>query len=148
MNYSVYISAAKKVSSLGQNELSKEFIDHANYLEQRKISYLTFDILVGQVKSFTGAKFDSFRVIREKEGVSIMFIFKSGQNTHRINTTLKSDGGIVWCDGNLFSNRVSTNNFMKLIRHLVNYDKDIINILNDKQIDINDLRVVNRTFYI
>ena len=47
MNYSVYISAAKEVSVLGQSDLAKKFIKHANSLEERKIADLKFDVLVG-----------------------------------------------------------------------------------------------------
>ena len=148
MNYSVYISAAKEVSSLGQSDLAKKFTEHANSLEERKISDLKFDILVGQTKTFKAARFESFRVIREKEAVTLMFIFKSGENTHRINTTLNNDGKIIWCDGNLFSNRVSVNSFIKLIYHLTNYNKSILDVLKEKQISVNDLQVINRTFYI
>jgi hypothetical protein len=124
MNYSIYISAAKEVSVFGQTDLAKKFIKHANSLEERKITDLKFDVLVGSTKTFDGAKYDSFRVIREKEAVTLMFIFKSGENTHRINATLNNDGRITWCDGNLFSNRVSVNSFIKLIYHLTNYNKN------------------------
>jgi hypothetical protein len=148
MNYSVYISAAKEVSTLGQTDLAKKFIKHANSLEERKIAYLKFDVLVGSTKTFSGAKYDSFRVIREKEAVTLMFIFKSGENTHRINATLNLDGKITWCDGNLFSNRISVNSFVKLIYHLTNYNKNILDILKEKEISVNDLQVINRTFYI
>ena len=148
MDYTTYISAANQVSSLGQTDLSKNFIKHANSLEERKITDLKFDVLVGSTKTFSGAKYDSFRVIREKESVTLMFIFKSGENTHRINATLNNDGRITWCDGNLFSNRVSVNSFIKLIYHLTNYNKNILDVLKEKQISLNDLRVIKRTFYI
>ena len=148
MDYTTYISAANQVSSLGQTDLSKNFIKHANSLEERKITDLKFDVLVGSTKTFSGAKYDSFRVIREKEAVTLMFIFKSGENTHRINATLNLDGKITWCDGNLFSNRFSVNSFIKLIYHLTNYNKNILDILKEKQISVNDLQVINRTFYI
>ena len=148
MNYSIYISAAKEVSVFGQTDLAKKFIKHANSLEERKITDLKFDVLVGSTKTFDGAKYDSFRVIREKEAVTLMFIFKSGENTHRINATLNNDGRITWCDGNLFSNRVSVNSFIKLIYHLTNYNKNILDVLKEKQISVNDLQIINRTFYI
>ena len=149
MKYSTYVSASEKVASLGQNLLAKKFIEHANLIEQKKIEGLKFDILVGKVKAFLDAKFNSVRVIREKEAITVMFIFTSGQNnTHRINCTLRKNGEIVWCDGNLFKNRVSVKNFTKLFYHLTNYNKDIRNILKESGISVDSLNVVNRTFYI
>ena len=148
MDYTTYISAAKQVASLGQKDLSLKFIKHAELLEEMKIINMKFDILVGEVKAFKNAKFQSVRVIREKEAVTLMFIFKSGVNTHRINATLNNDGKITWCDGNLFSNRVSVNSFIKLLYHLTNYNKNILDVLKEKEISVNDLQVINRTFYI
>jgi len=146
MNYSTYISAAETLKSLGQKEKAEEFIKHANDIEDRKISQIDFDILVGEVKSFKNAKFHSVRVIREKEGNTIMCIFKSGDNTHRINSTIKNDGSLVWSDGNLFQNRKSVNNFNKLVNHLKNYKKEIIKISNELSIN-GDLKLVSRTYY-
>jgi hypothetical protein len=148
MKYSTYVSASEKVSAFGQNDLAKRLIEHANLIEQKKIEDLKFDILVGKVKAFDNAIFHSVRVLREKEAITVMFIFTSGQNTHRINCTLKQNGEIVWCDGNLFKNRSSVKNFTKLFYHLTNYNKDIRNVLKESEISVNSLNVVNRTFYI
>jgi hypothetical protein len=89
MNYTTYISASEQVSTLGQKDLAKRFIKHANDIVSKQLNTFNFDILVG-VKPFIGAKFVETRILREKESNTIMFIFKSGTNTHRINTTLKS----------------------------------------------------------
>ena len=148
MDYKTYISAAKKVSSLGQKELSMKFIKHAELLEEMKIIDMKFDILVGEVKLFKGAKFQSTRVIREKEGNTIIFIFISGDNTHRINVTINKDGSVSWLDGNKFSNRQSVNSFIKLFKHLRNYKKDIIKLLEELSLTDKDLNFLNRTFYI
>jgi hypothetical protein len=148
MDYTTYISAAKQVSSLGQKELSLKFIKHAELLEEMKIIDMKFDILVGEVKSFRDAKFQSVRVIREKEGNTIVFIFHSGDNTHRVNVTISKDGSISWLDGNKFSNRHSVNSFIKLFKHLKNYKKDIIKLLEELSLNDSDLNFLNRTFYI
>jgi hypothetical protein len=148
MKYSVYMSLAQRLRSYGQKEKALEVIKHANSIEEKKINQIDFDILVGRVKPFKGAKFDSVQVLREKEGNTIMCIFKSGvNNTHRINSTIKSDGSLVWCDGNLFENRLSVNNFNKLVNHLKNYNKDIRNILEEMSLVDSEIKVVPRTYY-
>lgn len=146
MDYSTYISAAEKVAALGQKELSKKFLSHASDIVKKKVLEYNFDILVGQVKTFIGAKFVETRVLREKESNTIMFIFKSGINTHRINTTLKNNGEIVWHDGNLFSNRKSVRDFDKLIMILVEYNRDIQKLM--KEMNITEIKIISRTFYI
>jgi hypothetical protein len=113
-----------------------------------KIIDMKFDILVGEVKSFNNAKFQSARVIREKEGNTIIFIFSSGDNTHRVNVTINKDGYVSWLDGNKFSNRQSVNSFIKLFKHLRNYKKDIIKLLDELSLTETDLKFSNRTFYI
>ena len=147
MNYSTYISAAEKLSSFGQKQRALSLIKHANELEEKKINEFDFDILVGEVKTFSSAKFDSVRVLREKEGNTIMCIFKSGNNTHRINSTMKNDGSLLWSDGNLFVNRKSVNNFNKLLNHLKNYQKDVKKVLTDLALDNKDISIINRTYY-
>lgn len=146
MNYSTYISAADKLSSLGQKDLSKRFIEHANSLEDKKISIFKFDILVGEVKEFKGAKYHSIQVLRERECNTLITIFTSGENTHRINSTIKPNGELVWNDGNLFSNRKSVNDFTKLVNHLKLYKKDLKKILKEMGID-GDLSTRLRTYY-
>ena len=148
MDYKTYISAAKQVSTLGQKDLSLRFIKHAELLEEMKIIDMKFDILVGEVKSFNNAKFQSARVIREKEGNTIIFIFASGDNTHRVNVTVNKDGSVSWLDGNKFSNRQSVNSFIKLFNHLKNYKKDIIKLLDELSLNETNLKFSNRTFYI
>ena len=103
MNYTTYISAAEKLMTFGQKNKANSLIEHANKIEERKISELKFNILVGEVKEFKDAKFTEARVLREKEANTIMFIFKSGNdNTHRINTTINKDGSINF----IYSNNI------------------------------------------
>ena len=149
MNYTTYISAAEKLSTLGQKKIASSFIEHANKIEERKISELKFNILVGETKPFKDAKFTEARVLREKEANTIMFIFKSGNdNTHRINTTINKDGSVKWQSGNLLLDRHSVKNLDKLLKHISNYKKDIVKVLGDMKIDKKNLKVINRTFYI
>lgn len=148
MRYTTYISAAEKLSTLGQKEIAKKFLSHASDIVTKRVSEFDFDILVGQVKHFNGAKFVETRVLREKEASTIMFIFKSGTNTHRINTTLRHNGEIVWHDGNHFCNRKSVRCFEKLVGIIVEYNKDIQKLLTEMQLDQNKLRLIQRTFYL
>jgi hypothetical protein len=148
MRYTTYISAAEKLSALGQKEIAKKFLSHANDIVTKRISEFDFDILVGQVKHFNGAKFAETRVLREKEANTIMFIFKSGTNTHRINTTLRHNGEIVWHEGNHFCNRKSVKSFEKLIGVIVEYSTDIQKLLTEMQLNQNKLRLIQRTFYL
>jgi hypothetical protein len=149
MNYTTYISAAEKLITFGQKSKANSFIEHANKIEERKISELKFNILVGEVKAFEDAKFIEARVLREKESNTIMFIFKSGNdNTHRINTTINKDGSVKWQSGNLFLDRYSVKNFDKLLRHITNYQKDIISVITAMSIGKEAINLVNRTFYI
>jgi hypothetical protein len=148
MKYTTYISAAEKLSALGQKEISKKFLTHANEIVNKRLTEFDFDILVGQVKHFDGAKFAETRVLREKEASTIMFIFKSGTNTHRINTTLRHNGEIVWHDGNHFCNRKSVKSFEKLINIIVEYNKDIHKLLNEMQLKSDALKLIQRTFYL
>lgn len=154
MNYTTYISAAEKLTTFGQKNKSMCIIKHAIEMEERKIKELEFDILVGEVKPFNDAKFISARVIREKEGNTIMFIFASGSpfglnsNTHRINTTINKDGSIKWHEGNLFLNRKSVKSFDKLVKHLFNYQKDMIKVLTELSLNKDAINILSRTFYI
>ena len=149
MDYTTYISAAENLATLGQKNIANSFVEHANKMEQRKISELKFDILVGEVKVFKNAKFFESSVIREREANTIMIIFKSdGDNTHLINATINKDGSVKWQSGNLLLDRHSVKNLDKLLKHISNYKKDIVKVLSDMKIDKKNLKVINRTFYI
>lgn len=148
MRYTTYISAADKLSALGQKELAKRFLSHANQIVEKRVSEFDFDVLVGHVKAFNGAKFVETRVLREKESNTIMFIFKSGSNTHRINTTVRHTGEIVWHDGNHFCNRKSVRFFERLVGIIVEYNKDLQKLLYEMGLKPTDLKITHRTFYL
>jgi len=145
MDYKTYISAARKLKSLGQKKKADDFIEHANKLQKKDIEQLSFDILVGEVKVFKDAKFQSAQFIKEKEGNTIMIIFNSGvNNTHRINATVEN-GVVKYYGGNLFNDRKSVNNYQILLKKLANFQKDIQEGIKVKP---EDVKVINRSFYI
>lgn len=149
MNYSTYISAAEKLSSFGQKQRASLFIKHANELEQKKIDDLKFNILVGEVRPFKDARFHSVQVIREREANSIMCIFQSDiNNTHRINAKIKPGGEVQWSDGNLFLDRQSVKSYERLLDYLTSYQNDVQKLLGEIEVKREDLKIVNRSFYI
>jgi hypothetical protein len=149
MNYSTYISAAEKLSSFGQKQRASLFIKHANDLEQKKIDDLKFNILVGEVRPFKDARFHSVQVIREREANSIMCIFQSDtNNTHRINAKIKPGGEVQWSDGNLFLDRQSVKSYERLLDYLTSYQNDVQKLLGEIEIKREDLKIINRSFYI
>lgn len=147
MNYSTYISAAEKLSSFGQKQKASNIISHANELEKKKIKDLKFNILVGEVRPFNDAKFHSVQILREREANTIMCIFQSDVNTHRINAKIKPGGEVRWSDGNLFLDRQSVKSYEKLLDYLSNQN-EVQKLLNEIDLKKEDLKVVNRSFYI
>ena len=148
MNYSTYASAAEKLSSFGQKQKALALIKHASDLELKKINDLKFNILVGEVRPFKDAKFHSAQIIREREANTIMCIFQSDVNTHRINAKIKPGGEVQWSDGNLFLDRQSVKSYERLLDYLTNYQNDVQKLLSEIELKKDDLKVVNRTFYI
>jgi len=147
MNYKTYISASELASSYKQLKLSKDFAEHAINLEKKGIEKLSFDILVGS-REFKNAKYDYSRVIKESKSNTLLMVFKSGDNTHRLNLKVSKCGSLSWTDGNLFSNRRSVNDFQKLIIKISKYQNDLVSLLNEVSLKTEDLKLVNRTFYI
>ena len=149
MNYSTYISAAENLSSFCQKQKALALINHANELERKKINELKFNILVGEVRPFKDAKFHSVQVIREREANTIICIFQSDMvNTHRINAKIKPGGEVQWSDGNLFMDRQSVKSYQRLLDYLTNYQSDVQKLLGEIEIKRDDIKVVNRSFYI
>ena len=148
MEYTTYISASEKLSNYGQKARSIELAEYANMLERKKINVLSFDMLVGNIREFKGAKFESIRVIKENSATSILSIFTYESNTFRINSTIDSNGEISWREGNLFSNRLSVKNYEKLIKIVCLYQSDMKKMLSEKSLTVNDIKVQNRTFYL
>ena len=69
-------------------------------------------------------------------------------NTHRINAKIKPDGEVQWSDGNLFMDRQSVKSYQRLLDYLTNYQSDFQKLLGEIEIKRDDIKVVNRSFYI
>jgi hypothetical protein len=154
MKYSTYVSAAERLSLLGQKKKATELIEHALKQEKKKIDLLKFDILVGEVKAFKDAKFHSAQVMKERESNTIMCIFQSEvksenmTNTHRICASIRQTGEVVYTDGNLFLDRKSVKSFERLLQYLIGYRSDVRKLLREAGIDKSHIRLSSRTFYI
>jgi len=83
----------------------------------------------------------------EKASVLVKHANDVEENTHRINSTIKSDGTLVWSDGNLFNNRRSANNFSRLLNHLKNYQKDVRKVLKEMSLEGKEINLLTRTYY-
>jgi hypothetical protein len=145
-NHHTYMSAADKLKKHGQKDRANKIISHSVEMESKKISTMSFDILVGP-REFPGAKYEKTMVMRESGSKGITFIFTSGNNTHRILTTVSENGGISWRDGNKFANRKSVNDFQKLVSTLSTFDKEIIKLMDEMNLTSDILKVISRTFY-
>lgn len=149
MKYSTYVSAAERLSLLGQKKKAAEFLAHALKQERKKIDQLNFDILVGEVRPFRDAKFHSAQILRERESNTLMCLFQSESvNTHKICATIRQNGEVSYSDGNLFLDRKSVRSFEKLLEFLIGYQPDVKKLLDESGIDQKSIRVLNRTFYI
>lgn len=149
LDYSTYMNASKEVTSMGQSKKGEEFRKHAKEMEMKKINTMSFDILVGDVRTFNDAKYISTDIIREVGAKGFIVNFESsGGNTHRVFTTLNSDGSVVWRDYNKFSNRKSVNEFQSLLQMISSFQPDMIKMLDEMNLKPENLKVVQRTFYI
>lgn len=148
LNYSTYTNTAGKFKQHGQSSRSQRLITHAYEMEARKINQMSFDILVGETRTFDDAKFKSASVIRESGAKGILCIFESGNNTHRVLSTINPNGDIVWRDYNKFVNRKSVNEYQKLLKTLSTFHPDIKKLLEEMKLTSDSIRVVSRTFYI
>ena len=148
LNYSTYMSAADKIEDLGQKEKADEIRKHAKSQANKGIEMMTFGILVGGVREFPNAKFESLNVTKLPTLYILNTVFKSDNNTHQINCVIGTDGSIRWESGNKFSNRKSVNDFSKLIKILAKSNEQLINFVENNGLTPEDLRLEARTFYI
>jgi hypothetical protein len=147
LDYSTYMSAADKIASYGQTKRSEEIKAHAKDMARMIINDMDFDILVGSVRPFPGAKFHTGRVFKSGTAWTLQVIFKSGENTHNVTCQLTVGGEITWTEGNKFMNRKSAIKFQQLVQQLAKYQPDFVGFLNEYQLNSDDLKVVLRTFY-
>lgn len=148
LDYSTYTKAADKLAQHGQKARAEKIRAHASERELESVKRMTFDILVGETRSFNDAKFKSASTIRESGSKGILCIFESGTNTHRVFSTINPDGSVVWRDYNKFANRKSVNEYQKLIRLLSTFQPEIKKLLEEMNLTPEKLIVVSRSFYI
>ncbi len=148
LNYSTYTSAVDKLGQYGQRGRADRIKAHAEEMELLHINDMKFDILVGESRTFPGAKYSSVQVMRETSSKAILMIFKSGDNTHRVLANISPDGTIVWRDFNKFANRRSVNEYQKAIRLLASFNPAVKKLIEEMSLTPESLNVVSRTFYI
>lgn len=149
LDYSTYMSAADKLAAHGQKGKSDRLRGHAEEMEMKRINEMSFDILVGETRTFNDAKFSKATISREKNAYGIMCIFNSEPNhTHRVYATINNDGSIDWREYNKFANRKSVNEYQKLLKLLASFQPEVKKLLAEMKLDSSQLRVVSRTFYV
>jgi len=147
LDYSTYTSAADKMASYGQTDKAEEIRSHAKKMARMIIDNMTFGILVGNVRNFPSAKFDSGRIFKSGNAYTLQVIFKSDDNTHIVNSKVTDNGEIAWTDGNKFMNRGSVIKFQQLVQQLGKFQPDFVSFLNENDLKTDDFKVVLRTFY-
>jgi hypothetical protein len=157
MNHTTYISASNKMEILGQSKTSKRMREHAKTMAYKSIKKLKFDILVGEIREYKDAYFESFRLdkrpgddnISPDKAWSMYMIFKSGKdNTHSIISHIDNNGNIKWDSGNKFMSRKSVNEFINLISLLSEFEEGFSKYFSHTKLNAKNLNVQNRTFYI
>jgi hypothetical protein len=148
LNYSTYMSAADKLSGFGQTDKAKELKSHAVKMSRKVADDMTFGIMVGGVRPFPDAKFTSLDIFKTGGGWTLQVIFQSGNNTHRIGCSASDTGEVTWRDGNKFIDRKSVVNFQKALVSLANSQDELVNYLNETGLNPEDIKLVQRTFYV
>ena len=148
LDYSTYSSAAAKLKQHGQKARAAKLSSHAEEMEMKRINQMSSDILVGETRPFNDAKYKSVNVLRESGAKGIVCIFESGNNTHRVLSTINADGSVIWRDYNKFANRKSVNEYQKLLRMLGEFQPEVKKLLEEMNLTPDSLKVVPRTFYI
>lgn len=147
LDYSTYMSAADRLQKIGQIDRADDIRDHAADMSKRRIQEETFKIIVGDVREFPQAKFNSLSTFKSGSSWLIRGIFQSGNSTHRIDCDLNFDGQIIWKAGNKFGDRISVRKFQKVILQLAPIQDDFQDMLQKTGLDVEDLKLEDRTFY-
>lgn len=148
LDYSTYMSAADKLASYGQTDRAKEIRSHAVDMSRKEIDSMTFGILVGNVRPFPDAKFTSLDIFKSGSGWIMNSVFQSGNNTHKVTSSISDTGEITWMEGNKFLDRRSVLNFQKMIVKLCESQDDLQSFLSENGLSPEDLKPVLRTFYV
>ena len=148
LDYSTYMSAADKLAAYGQTDRAKDIRSHAVDMSRKAIDSMTFGILVGGVRPFADAKFTSLDVFKSGSGWIMNSVFQSGNNTHKVTSSVSPTGDITWMEGNKFLDRKSVLNFQKMIVKLCESQDDLQSFLSEHGLSPEDLKPVLRTFYV
>jgi hypothetical protein len=148
LDYSTYMSAADKLAGYGQTDRAKELRNHAFDMSRKEIDNITFGILVGGVRPFPDAKFTSLEIFKSGSGWIMNAIFQSGNNTHKVTSSVSETGEITWMEGNKFLDRKSVMNFQKILVKLCNSQDDLQTFLSENGLNPEDLKPILRTFYV
>jgi hypothetical protein len=148
LDYSTYMSAADKLASYGQTDRAKEIRSHAFDMSRKEIDNMTFGILVGNVRPFPDAKFTNLDIFKSGSGWVMNAVFQSGNNTHKVTSSVSPTGDITWSDGNKFLDRKSVLNFQKVVVKLCESQDDLKSFLLENGLKPDNLKPVLRTFYI
>lgn len=148
LNYSTYASAADKIDKLGQKEKSEELLRHGLKMSRKFSDEATFSIVVGDVREFPSAKFESLNIFKSYGVWTLRAIFKSDSvNTHRIDSTVSNDGKIEWKDGNKFLDKKSTLRFQGVINEISSFQLDFQSFFSETGLTTEDLKLVLRTYF-
>lgn len=148
LDYSTYMSVADKLAGYGQTDRAKEIKAHAVDMSRKAIDSMTFGILVGNVRPFPDAKFTSLDIFKSGSGWIMNSVFQSGNNTHKVTSSVSDTGEITWMEGNKFLDRRSVLNFQKMIVKLCESQDDLQSFLSENGLSPEDLKPVLRTFYV
>lgn len=147
LDYSTYISAADKLDQFGQTKKADELRDHAVNMSRKFADENTFGILVGDVRPFPDAKFESLSIFKAGDSWCLRGIFHSGSATHRIDSTVNPNGEIVWKEGNKFLDKKSCIKYQTVISDLCKIQDDFDLYFSQTGLIPEDLKLVLRTFY-
>jgi hypothetical protein len=148
LDYSTYMRAADKMFNYGQTKKSEEVKVHAKNMAMTIIKNMDFDILVGSVKQFPGAKFLNARIFKSGTAWTLQVMFEStGDYTHNVMSRVTEGGEISWQEGNKFMNRKSVIKFGQLIEQLCQFQPDFVGFLKEYNLNSGDLKLIQRTYY-
>jgi len=149
LDYSTYMRAADKMSGYGQTKKAEEVKSHAKNMAMMLIKNMDFDILVGSVKEFPGAKFLNARIFKSGTAWTLQVMFESnGGYTHSVMSKVTESGEITWQEGNKFMNRKSAIKFGQLIEQLCLFQPDFVGFLKEYNLNSGDLKLIKRTYYL
>ena len=144
LDYSTYMNAADKADKKTASDLR----DHAYNMYRKDIDDMTFGILVGGVRPFPEAKFTSLDIFKSGSGWIMNTVFQSGNNTHKVTSSVSPTGEITWMEGNKFLDRKSVMDFKKMIVRLCDSHDELQSFLSENSLKPENFKLATRTFFI